>query len=239
LFATFSFNAYSLTVDDQQEDSRHRIGFYAGMGLSTITGLKDVDRFGLPNVDYSIDNFSSSPKIMWEIGFSYQYEKINKYFLQSNIIIFKSSGAKIKGVKNEDGNNIGAINTGGLLFNLFYGKKINIKNDYNIILGTGPAIYVNYYSGYGGSGDVVYYEKEYYDEYYDEYYYVKESSVVGGESPELNLFGLGVNTMIGVESKDWQLGLVSDYCLTKMFKDSDFNSHHKSIKLSFTYFFYQ
>lgn len=234
----FSLMTYSQNFNHRYiNEVNQKVGFYVGAGLSTITGLERAEQYGLPNVDYRIENFSFDPKFMWDIGFSYQYEKVNKFFLQTNTSIFNVIGAKIKGVSNKEGSDINSINTGGFLSHLFGGKKLNIKEDLNVLIGIGPCFFVNYSAGYGGSGDLIYYEKEYYDEYYGEYYYKTESFVGNGESPSVNLFGVGANAMIGIEAKNWQIGIISDYCFTKMFRDSRFNSHHKSVKLSFVYYF--
>lgn len=221
----FSSPAQSSYYNTKPE-SKHLFGFTGGIGLSTITGLKAVEIYGLPGTDYSIQGFSSGYKFMFDMGFVYQYEKTDKYFLQTNAIFFNTTGAKIDGVSKKYESDIDAINVGGLLFHLLGGKKINIKNNTKIIAGAGPCIYVDYAAGYGGSGEIIYYDNGDYE----------ESIVVGGESPDVNLFGLGMNAIIGIETDNWQIGVIGDYGLTKVFKDSRFKSYHKSIKLSITYF---
>lgn len=213
------------------QDTSIRFGIRGGIGASKITGLGYVNNYGLPNANYDIVNFSSSPKLAWDMGLSFQYEKINHYFIQVNGI-YDFSGENIKGV-HKGNSKISSINVGGLLIESFIGKKYKLKKGTHFVSGLGP--YVNIAlskGGYGGSSDVVHYG--YYD---DDDNYIEDSYTVGGEDPGQKELGFGANAMAGFEFGNCQVALVGNYGFTKLFKDENFNSKLRSIKLSFIYYF--
>lgn len=226
-------SAFGITSD---EDTQYRVGFSAGIGLSTITGLDAVNLYGLPNAsEYSVKGFSSSYKPMWDFGVSFQHEKIDKYFIQGNFVLINNIGAKINGVRSGS-DKIHSIDITGGGFEGYFGKKIKLNNKIQLIAGIGPSFFLA--SGkYGGSDRIVYYDVEYYDEELGKYYYEKKSFLMD-DGIRVNHFTLGVNAMLGLDIGNLQIALIGNQCLTQTFQKSNLDSKSRFFKLSFTYFMF-
>lgn len=223
---------YSHAQYSEYSESRHRMGFRVGIGLSSISGLHNVESKGLPNVNYEINNFKASPKFSWDIGYSYQYEKDEKFYFQSDILFANATGTSVKGVTRKYENDISSINITGLYLETFMGRKIMLNNGNMFAIGAGPYLEFQYSTGYGGSGDLVYHEVCDEDGYCWE-----ESSVVGGEGPKKQTFGMGLTLMIGFEFGNNQIALIGTQGLTNVFKNSDYNSKMRTFKVAYSLFF--